>query len=235
MIIRQQLVECLDFALRVEQLGDEITARQQRLIYMQSDENRYENRMSFFRGICLAAMGFCALFIGVGVALNGVANMLRLLGAMLAVPTDPTGCITWLVVIGIVCSGMGWILSASKLHRTEAENKIKRQEIDMEIRELQDRMRDDMEFGYREGYFSIVPMDYFGSEMLRYCISVVDRRLANTMQEVFLLLEQELRRQEQMEHQQMLYEAQAEQMERLTHAVNVNTMATILLEQERRK
>ena len=71
--------------------------------------------------------------------------------------------------------------------------------------------------------------------MLRYCISVIDRKLATTLKEVFWLLEQELQRQEQMAQQQMWYDSQAEQMERLTNAVHTNTMVTMLANQERYK
>ena len=225
MNIRQQLVECLEFAESVEQLGDEVTRCQQQLVLMQNDENRCDDRTSLLRKIRIIATGLSLLLIAAGIVQSleqGLESLI--LSVIMACPL--------IAVIAII--GFLWRRSSNKLRSLQEENQGKRLQIEAKIQQLQDRLRSLVEYGHEEGYFDIVPMDYFDSGMLEYCISVIDRKLATTLQEVFLLLEQELQRQEQMEHRQMLYEAQAEQMERLTNAVNVNTMATVLASQERK-
>lgn len=233
MSIRQQLINCLEFAKDIEELGAEVAQWQQQIVLMQSEENRLDDRIGFFRKICLIALGFAVLFIGVGIGMYGFGDTLRLLRSMLSFWDDPTGVLTWLVIAVIVGGGLVWVLSARKLRRLQAENCVKQQQIETEILQLQEQIRKLAVYGQEEGYFDIVPMDYFGTEMLEYCISVIDRKLATTLQEVFLLLERELQRQEQMMQQQMWYEAQAEQMEQLTNAVHRNTIVTMLAEQER--
>jgi len=223
MSIRQQLVNCLEFIEGVEAIYDEIVQRQEHIAWMQSDENRREDRLGSLRTFCIIAIGFCTLFAGIGLA----AGKLLFLQALFS-PETPACIATWGAIAVITLIVMLCIRSSAKLRRLKAENQKKRQELEVQIQELQERMRSKLEEGRDEGYYRIVPADYFSSDMLRYCISVIDRKLATTLQEVFLLLEQELQRQEQMEHRQMLYNAQAEQMERLTDAVNVNTMVTML-------
>ena len=232
MSIRQQLVNCLEFAEGVEQIYDAIVQRQEHIAGMQSEENRREDRLSSFRRTFWCFIGFSALFVGAGIVLYGLNNTIRLIILVLTM-VDTVSIIAWFVIAAIVFSAALWIRSAKKLRRLKAENQRKRQELAAEIQELQGRMRSKLEEGSDKGYYRIVPADYFSSDMLRYCISVIDRKLATTLQEVFLLLEQELQRQEQLEHSQMLYDAQAERLDRLTDAVNVNTMVTMLAQQER--
>ena len=244
MNIRQQLVECLVFIEGLEQLGDEIIQLQQQIVCMQNDENRCDERKDRFRTIFLIVTGFAALFIGAAIASvsvymneSGVSlQQLLMMAKDIGVTSDITVLSVPMIAIAVIVGfGYAWSRSARKLRRMVAENRMKRQRIEAKIQEIQAHMRERFEYGREEGYFNIVPSDYFSSEMLRYGISVIDRRLATTLQEAFLLLEQELQRQEQMAQHQQMYFAQAEQMERLTNAVNVNTMATILLEQERRR
>lgn len=234
MNIRQQLVECLEYAQDVEQFGDEIAYWQQQLFLMQNAENQCDDRTRHLRSICLVVTILSALFIVICIPAVGLGNMPLLLQEMFSPSGGSICAISWLVIATIAISGFFWRRSSNKLRSLQEENQGKRQQIEANIQQLQERLRNIAEFASEEGYFDIVPMDYFSSEMLEYCISVIDRKLATTLQEAFLLLEQELRRQEQMARQQSLYDAQAEQMERLTNAVNVNTMATVLASQERK-
>lgn len=242
MNIRQQLVNCLEFIEGLEQLGDEMTQWQQKIVCMQNAENRCGERKDRFRTIFLIVTGFAVLFAGAAIASvysymnesNVDLQQLLIMAEDIGVTSNiSVFSIPMLAIAVIVGLGYAWLRSASKLRRVVAENQMKRQQIEVKIQEVQARMRERFEYGREEGYFSIVPADYFSSEMLRYCISVIDRKLATTLQEAFLLLEQELQRQEQMAQQQWLFDAQAEQMERLTNAVHVNTMVTLLSNQER--
>ena len=253
MSIRQQLVNCLEFMEGIEAIYEEIVQRQEHIAGMQSEENRREDRLSLIRSICLIAgifsVLFIVLFVAVGVvqfsktiASNGLNDALQQLQIIASeAVTDPEAIkmimgvliMLLLIIAAIIGSPILWIRSAKKLRRLKVDNQRKRQELEAEIQELQERMRSKLEEGSDKGYYRIVPADYFSSDMLRYCISVIDRKLATTLQEVFLLLEQELQRQEQLEHSQMLYDAQAERLDRLTDAVNVNTIVTMLAQQER--
>lgn len=236
MTIRQQLVECMEFAEEVERMGDEMAQRQQQIIQMQVEENKCEGRKDFFRKLFLIPMGIAALFTIVGIVMYGLEEMMQMVSFIrkMLVMESAVALYGWLVIAVIMCGFLFWVLSARKLRRMREENKMKRQQLEESIQQLRGRAQDLVDCGYKKGYYEIVPMDYFGSEMLEYCISVIDRKLATTLQEAFLLLERELQRQEERMQQQMWHDAQAEQMEQLTNAVNRNTMVTLLVEQERR-
>lgn len=233
MNIRQQLVQCLEYARDFERLGSEVIQWQQQIVTMQNEENRYEARKNCFRTICLIAVGFSALFIGVGIAMNGLSNMVRLLMMLVAHLNDPVCFVTWLIIAAMVLSGILWGRTAHKLRCLQADHIIRRRQADVNIQEARESFNSLIEYAYEEGVFNIVPVHYFGSEMLEYCISVVDRRLATSLKEVFWLLEQELQRQEQMVQQQLWHDDEVERMERLTNAVKVNTMLTMLVNEER--
>lgn len=245
MNIRQQLVECLEFAVDIEELGGEVSQWQQQLVQLRNDENRCDERTSRLRTIFLIVTGLSILLVGVVIASVVAAvcflmeeEELDLQQLLIAVVSEGSSdlSILFLPFIAVALSvgfGYAWSQSARKLRRLQAENPIKQRQIEVKIQELQDRIRNLAEYGIEEGYFDIVPMDYFSSEMLKYCISVVDRKLATTLKEAFWLLEQELQRQEQMAQQQMWYDSQTEQMEQLTNAIHVNTMVTMLANQER--
>lgn len=235
MTIRQQLIDCLEYSQAFEQIGNEVSQWRYQIVVMQNEENRCDGRMSFFRSAFLFAIGFFVLITVVGIAMYGFGDMMDLLLTSFVCPdtTDEIGiCIT---VVVMVLGSFFWLLFARKLRRMQRDHQIRRQQIDTKILELQQRYQALLQDAHDDGAFEVVPADYFGSEMIEYCISVIDRKLATTLREAFWLLEQELQRQKQRTQQQMMFDAQAAQMERLTNAVHVNTVATVLSNQERNR
>ena len=235
MNIRQQLVECLDCCEEITEIYDDLVNCQQRIVSMQSQENQLDDRKCLFRKLCLILTGIATFFIAIFLWDYGFSDTLLVLQELLFTRSVGICTIAQLLAIAIVIFALLWLTKAHKLRQLKAENQAKQPEIEREIQSLREQIQIYVDYAYEKGYFDIVPKDYFSCDMLKYCISVIDRKLANTLQEAFLLLEQELQRQENLSQQQMWHDLQAEQMERLTNAVHTNTMVTMLANQERYK
>ena len=227
MNLRQAFVRCQGYAQGLEKICEDIMYYQQRITELQSNENKCIDKKNGARKFFLWVTIPFALFLGMFIAATELEDLVFLL-------TEPSfAIIIWAIIAAIVISCICWRRAAQKLRKMQVDHPVKLQHIEAEIQKLRKRgqkLIDDID---EEGLFQIVPPDYFGSEMLQYCITVVDRRLATTAQEAFLLLEQELQRQEQMAQQQYYYDSQAAQMERLTNAVHVNTMINMLNNESR--
>lgn len=227
MTIRQELVECLEYAYSLERLDNEVSALQQEIARMHYDENRLQKRKGILGKVSLVCLVFLALLMYVAGAAASA------FGLMIVLQEDPTVLMTLLLLVfAVVCCGFFWLRTAGNLRRQKQENVLRRKAIDTEIERNMERMRALVEQARDDGVFETVPVDYFDTGMLEYCISVIDRKLATTFQEAFLLLEQEINRQQQMQQQQMFFDAQTEQMQLLGRAIQANTILTLMQEQK---
>lgn len=227
MTIRQELVECLEYAYSLERLDNEASALQQEIAYLHYDENRLQKRKGILCKVGLVCLGFLALLMYVAGAASST------FGIKTVLLEDPEALMMLLLLVfAVLCCGFFWLRTAGNLRRKKQENVLRRKTIDTEIGRTMERMRALVEQARDDGVFDTVPVDYFDSGMLEYCISVIDRKLATTFQEAFLLLEQEINRQQQMQQQQMFFDAQTEQLQLLGRAIQANTILTLMQEQK---
>ncbi len=230
MNLRQQLVFCLNHIRGIEEVCEKITNLQQQLVELLNSEDICNQKKRRHRTIFLWSFVLTAIYAGwvllmVNLNLQEGYSALDGMGEsfVLFIP---------LIAALIIC-GNGWSRFSKELRRLRKDNPIHKQKLESDIVRLKKRAQDLIDIAADEDVFRIVPMDYTSSEMLQYCITVVDRKLASTLQEAFLLLEQELQRQEQMAQQQYYYDSQTAQMERLTNAVHANAMMNMIYNRNR--
>ena len=85
-----------------------------------------------------------------------------------------------------------------------------------------------------ERLLEIVPADYFYTAAIEFCLTQMRKKLANTATEAFQQLEAEIKRLEQMEQLEQMHAAEMEQLGSIKRAIDINTLVTIMEQENKR-
>lgn len=214
MSLQSDLELCLEYAERLEEKREQCTQAQNKIIFINNESERLKKRIKICTTLVTVAVIGLLLIAAIMFAF-GLKETADLFSGVLA-----------LSVMLIISFYIG--------------NKAKKESLDLEAKkgyliqqytqEAEDSQRDLarlIEEIYREDLLDIVPPDYFSVAAIEFCLTQVRKKIATTATEAFRLLEAEIKRLEQIELLEQMNDAQAEQLEDIKRAIQINTLVTM--------
>ena len=211
---------CLEYAEKLEAEHEQRIQAQNNIMCMQNESERLKSKikvcttLTVLSAIVSSVLAWIMISIGGKEALEGLPALV-------------------LFAIVFVVSLFVRMKTKKASDALESKKPLLIQEYTMEVENCTREITRLVDEIYEEDLFDIVPREYFCTAAIKFCLSQVHKKLANTATEAFRQLEAEIKRLEQMEYLEQMHSAQMDQLDDIKRAIQVNTMIT-LAEQNRR-
>lgn len=220
MSLKSDLELCLGYAKRLEDLQEQRVQAQDSIVFLQTEGDRLKKSVRYS-----TIMGACATgYLGLGGIVGAVKSCSEL------------GFLSSMCLL-LIFSGLATvaftIFNRRRRSASEALKEIKAnkpallQQYTAVIENCEREIADLIDEIYEEELTEIVPEAYFSVAAIEFCLSQVQKKLANTATEVFRQLDAEIKRLEHMEYLEQMNDAQLEQLSEIKRAIDVNTMVNV--------
>ncbi|MBQ8389213.1 MAG: hypothetical protein IJX46_09850 [Clostridia bacterium] len=159
-----------------------------------------------------------------------------LLGIFFLAVSGGSGGLMYTVVLCVAVSAVLFVLlfKQGKLVKMMLENRnTQYKDIERKISDVSAAIDELIEEIHQHRLTEIIPPDYFAPAEINYCIEVVRKKLANTIQEALILLNAKIEQMEMQARQDEIAFRHEQQMAELIRAVEINTIATVINESNR--
>ena len=221
MSLQDEFELCLEYAEALESKQEQREQAQNSIIFMQNESERLKNKLRLCLILTVVSVVAAFLLLSTVMGSNDVTT-----NGLLPMLIFPCGIFIVSLFNGIKAKKESSEFESQKTHLIQ-QYTAEAEECDREITRLIQEI-------YREDLFSIVPVDYFYTAAIEFCLTQVRKRLANTAREAFQQLDAEIKRLEHMEHLEQMNYAQMEQLNNIKRAIDINTLVT-LAEQDKRR
>ncbi len=212
---------CLEYAETLESKRDQREQAQNNIIFMQNESGRLKNKLRICATLSvLSAIGMLILVF----IIIGTDNV------------NATEYLPCLIVPGVVfiVSLFNGIKAKKESDEFESKKPFSIQQYTADAEDCEREIIRLMREIYQEDLFDIVPVDYFYTAAIEFCLTQVRKKLANTATEAFQQLDAEIKHLEQMEYWEQMNNARLEQLNDIKRAIDINTLVT-LVEQDKKQ